>query len=488
MSANGDAARPMASAAAESERGPSPGLNLLRFRPLKALFLWSGFPYVFQAGLLVCFLFLAILGWGRMAPQGVPDKLYAKTNLVNLLIWGVWWPAMVWVAVLKGRVWCAVCPLELVANATERLAQRLGIKPRKLARAIQSGALIFLFYALLQMLVAGIHLHRVPAYTSIFLWSLLLVAGLVGFFFKDRAFCRGFCPVGLLLGTYGRGALLAVRRDSPQACEACHDKPCAQAGNRNRLDGRSCPSLLNPSTLDTNTDCLVCGQCFKACQPQDNMGLYLRPPFSSADARQPLATWPVTLFVMLVSGFVGYELCSEWAAARSVYLWAPSAVIESLGLAPYEGWIKAVWMLFLVPAAVWVVLGATVLLLRGAKSMGEAWQRLALPLVVIISAAHMTKGLAKICSWGGYLPLALAHPTGVDAALAISAGELPKPGHLLPMAVVSALGVVLVGTMIAFALRESRLADAATHRSRIVAILLLGLTVVLLVLGWGFGA
>ena len=35
-------------------------------------------------------------------------------------------------------------------------------------------------YAVIQMLVAGIHLHRVPAYTSMFLWGLLGTAAVVG--------------------------------------------------------------------------------------------------------------------------------------------------------------------------------------------------------------------------------------------------------------------------------------------------------------------
>ena len=114
------------------------------------------------------------------------------------LIWGLWWPAMVWAAVLLGRAWCTVCPLELVANVGERASRSLGIKQLVLGKWLRAGFLIVALYALIQMLVAGVHLHRVPAYTSIFLWSLLASALIVGLVFKDRAFCRGFCPVGLL--------------------------------------------------------------------------------------------------------------------------------------------------------------------------------------------------------------------------------------------------------------------------------------------------
>ncbi len=94
-------------------RSRSQGFDLLEFRAIRGLIRWSGFPYVFQAAMLVVFVALAVIGWGQYPPPGVADKLYAKTNLVTLLVWGLWWPAMIWVAVLLGRAWCMICPLEL---------------------------------------------------------------------------------------------------------------------------------------------------------------------------------------------------------------------------------------------------------------------------------------------------------------------------------------------------------------------------------------
>ena len=475
-----------ADAATSAVTSAAPGFNLLRIRLVRYLLLSPVFPYALQAILLLAFVALAMLGWGRYAPEGVGDKLYAKTNLVNLLIWGLWWPAMVWMAVAFGRGWCAVCPLELVANGTERLGRRLGIRQRRLSRWLTSGVLILVLYAVIQLLVAGIHLHRVPAYTSAFLWTLLAGAALVGLLFKDRAFCRGFCPVGLLLGTYGRGSMLAVRRSSPEDCEACEGKDCWNASNRTRPDARSCPSLLNPAKLQTNTDCLVCGQCIKVCQPQDNMGLYLRQPFHPADARQPLASWPATLFVVFVSGFVAYELCTEWDAAKAVFLWVPTHVGEALGMTAYEGWIKGVWMLFVFPCTTWLLLGITVLLTRGAATMGEAWQRLALPLVVVIAAGHMAKGLAKVSSWGGYLPRALWDPVGQDYASAISTGTTAKPAGILPMFLVSAASLVLILVMGYYGLRESRIADPSSAGTRAPALWIVIAGSAFLVLGWGF--
>jgi hypothetical protein len=69
----------------------------------------AGVPYAFQAVGLPAFLTLMVAGWGQHAPPGVNAKLYAKTNLVTLVVWGIWWPAMIWAAALLGRAWCAVC-------------------------------------------------------------------------------------------------------------------------------------------------------------------------------------------------------------------------------------------------------------------------------------------------------------------------------------------------------------------------------------------
>jgi len=332
---------------------------------------------------------------------------------------------------------------------------------------------------------AGAHLHRTPAYTSFFLWGLLATAALTGLFLRDRAFCRGFCPVGVLLGTYGRGAMLAMRPTSADKCAACPGKDCTRACNRAKPDARSCPSLLNPARLNSNADCLVCGQCVKVCRP-DNMGLCLRRPFHSADAREPLASWPVLLFVMIVSGFVIYELFSEWKAAQAVFLWVPKAVTSGLGAGSYEGWIKGVWTLFAVPLGVWLLLGGLVLILRGADSMAGAWQRLALPLAVVIAFGHMSKGLAKFVSWVGFLPLAAKDPAGIDTALAFAAKTLPQPASVLPMVAVSVIAAALLLTAACFALRELRLAQGEVYRRCRLPVLLLASCFLFLVFGWGF--
>ncbi|MES0372171.1 MAG: 4Fe-4S binding protein [Mariprofundaceae bacterium] len=458
--------------------------DLLQIRPVKALVLWHGFPYVFQALLLVMFIALILMGLGVSAPNGVSDKLYAKTNLVTLLVWGVWWPVMVWLAVLFGRVWCMVCPLELVSNLSERLGRWLGVRQFKVGKWLLSGVVILIFYAAIQMLIAGVHLHRVPDFTAIFLIFLIGTAAISGLFFENRAYCRAFCTVGLLLNVYGRGGMLAVRPESQQVCHDCDEKWCVNAENCHKLDARSCPTLLAPTALNTSKDCLVCTQCIKSCQP-NNMQLQLRTPFQSRDTRQAFVSWPTMLFIMLLSGFVVYELCTEWSAAKGVFLLPVNMVVAAIGMPEWGGWIKGLWTLMLFPLLLWVVLGSITWLMKGAGSLTDAWRELALPMVVVIAAGHMSKGIAKLTSWGGYLPGAMREPSGNETIQTLTADSNLLPASLLGMGSVSVIALTLVVLALFYAIREAKLTHGAAYKAQLPALTIVAGMFAVIISGWG---
>ncbi len=410
---------------------------------------------------LCVYVALAVLGWGHYTPEGVNAKLYAKTNLVNLVIWGLWWPMVVWVTFFLGRVWCMVCPLELLSTHASGLAAKLHLAQRPLGGWLARGSLVILLFALLQMLVPGIQIHRVPHYTSLFLISSVTTAIVVGVFFKDRAFCRGFCPVALLLNVYGRGGILAVR-PAPTGCG---------------VNAQACPSRLNPSQLNTSRDCLLCGDCIKAAATGE-MELVVRPLYSDADARETLPSWPLTLFVVIVSGFVTYELTGVWKAAGSLFLWAPTQVSTS-------GWVQGAWTVLFWPVLLWLLLGGVTLLTGGASNLGEAWRRLALPAAVVVAAGHMAKGLEKFTSWIGFLPHAWAEPTGLQSAIKMNAKLMSQPAAWLTPAALSVCSMLLVALGIWLSLREAHLADPDKGHRRYVSILLLGVFYFLLVMAWG---
>lgn len=460
------------------------GFDLLKYGPIRRLVLWAGFPYIFQALMLLAFTTLAVLAWGYYPPEGVPDRLYARTNLVNLAIWGIFWPAIVWIAVLFGRVWCTVCPLELVSNVMERLGRRSGLKQFNIGAWLRAGGLMVAAYALLLLLVEGVHLHRVPAYGSIFLAALLTLATLTGLFMKNRAFCRMLCPVGPLLGIYGRGSMLGVRPGPASACDACAEKHCVNPQNRARLDARSCPSLLNPEKLNSSEECLVCTQCVKVCAP-GNMRLLLRRPYDARDARSPVAPWAATIFVMVLSGFVTSQVASEWAAAQKVFQ-APAGWLFQVTQMGSASWMGAVWMVLIFPLLLWTALGGLVVLLRGANGLTEAWRRMALPMAIVLAAGHMAKGLAKFVSWATFLPGALRDPDGVATAVAMASKAIPQPGAILSLPVVAVVGVALTAAALYFAVREYRIVDGSPRLARVLPHALLAGGYAFVIFGWGF--
>ena len=461
------------------------GLNLTQVPVLNRLLLWNGFPYVFQFIFLVVFIILVIMGWNLYAPEGVHNRLFAQTNMVNLLVWGIWWPLMVLTAILFGRLWCMICPLEMVSNFSERLSRKLGVRQKKLNRWVRSGAIILAFYALVHLLIAGIELHRIPAYTSIFLIGLLTLTAVTGFLFSDRAFCRGFCPVGLLLNVYGRGSMLAVRPRSSDACSNCTGKDCVMACNRFKPDARSCPSLLNPAALKDNSDCLLCGQCIKSCGP-GNMALYLRRPFHPDDRRESMAPWILTMFIMLISGYVTFRMTGGWTWARVIFLWTPEQFVSLFSLEAYYGWIRGIWMLFVFPVLIWTLMGGLVQVFT-MESMGTIWRRLALPLVIVFAAAHLAEGISKLSDWAGYLPYALRAPDGVDVALMVTDGSMPVPDPLLSQATVSVLALFLLLVASWFSVREFRLANPEYARTYLLPKLAFTGMFLYIAFGWGAG-
>lgn len=467
----------------------SHGFNLLEIKTLRSVVLWSWFPYVFQAIMLLAFIALIIIGWQIYTPDNINDKLFAKTNIVTLVIWGIWWPLMVWLAVTMGRVWCMVCPLELVLTVTERLSRKLGVKQKALPKWIRGGAIIVFIYALIQLLVAGIHLHRIPAYTSFFLIGLLTLSAFVGIFFKDRAFCRGFCPIGMLLNAYGRGGMIAVRAGSGDTCQNCAGKDCVTACIKNKFDGRSCPSLLNPPKLNSNKDCLVCGQCIKSCRPDNRrpvggMQLLLRKPFDKNDAREEKASWALTIFIMLVSGFVTSELSTEWETANNIFVMIPEYISSLTGLHSLSGFIEGIWTIAIFPILMWTIFGLVTMLTNGANSITDAWRRLALPLVIIISAGHLTKAVAKLNTWIGFLPGSLKDNNGENTAKLLDSG-INISSTVMSEPAISIIGALLLIIAFGYSIREEKIIYNKHFYSHFLPKLILFSLFLIIVIGIG---
>lgn len=411
-------------------------------RLLRRLVLWRGFPFVFQALCLVVVISLVLVGWGHGTDVAPDDLLILrKTNLTTLLVWGLWWPTMLALALSLGRVWCTVCPAELVSRLGNVLAQRVGWPRVRLPR--WAGWSTVGGFLGLQLLVFGASVHRIPHGTALVLFLLLgaaLVAGLV--VREPRAFCKALCPASPLLSVYGRFTPVQLDIREADVCARCTTRDCVDAGRRDRLDRRSCPSQVRPYARAAGDGCVTCFQCVQTC-PHGNIGFGLVR--DDATIRRPSALRPFeAVFVMSMAGFVTHEMVGEVGWLEEAFHVAPRTLATSLpGLD--GGWTEALWTLAMFPLIVWSALALVARLFGSGLGFRDRLVAIATGAAPVVAIAHLAKGVAKLAGWAGYLPGALADPTGLDTLHAIASGTATAPPRLVGLGLVAwvALGALL---------------------------------------------
>lgn len=279
----------------------------------------------------------------------------------------------------------------------------------------------------------GIHvlaIHRVPHRMAIYMLVLLGMALGAGLLFEKRAFCTHFCPVGLLLGLYARVAPLEWRVRNKETCAECKDKLCVSAERRDKWYGRACPNGLYPARIETNTDCILCTQCHKAC-PHDNLRLSTRPFLKGLFSEVRLST-PQIGFLIVVSGFVIYEILSEWSPSKDVLMYIPQHVSYLTGVAGQwpEGLVNAVLLFGVLPAILWSIWPAVGKLARIRIPLSDYFARYGAAYIPIMAAAHIDKSLQKMTTRLDYIPGAIEDPAGTKTAAAILDGTLTVPSTM----------------------------------------------------------
>ena len=153
-----------------------------------AIFKSKWIPISLQILTFVVFFLLIMFGWSISTNDQQFLLTLRNTNLANLIIWCFWWPAIILLSVLFGRIWCTVCPMELMAS----LLNRIGLK-LKVPKFLRSGWAITLLYAI--VLVIGVHtlaIHRFPHRMALYMISLFGLTIVISLIFKKRAFCSYF--------------------------------------------------------------------------------------------------------------------------------------------------------------------------------------------------------------------------------------------------------------------------------------------------------
>ena len=237
-------------------------------RIFNKLFLSRFFPIGIRILTFIVFIFLMGIGFSTIGADVEVKKLLYRTNLANLVVWAYWWPGIVIAAIIFGRVWCTVCPIELVTT----LCARVGFK-RKPPRFLSSGWAMTLLYGVVLLIgVETLNIDLYPLRMAIYLTILFVLAIITGLIYEKNTFCRSLCPVGYLLGLYSRLSAFGWKVKDDNICKNCKDHSCIATSNVYKIEGRSCGVGLFPGRLNDNTNCILCGQCRKACN-NNNPGI-----------------------------------------------------------------------------------------------------------------------------------------------------------------------------------------------------------------------
>jgi len=144
------------------------------------------FPITLKYVSLVAYLILIVTGLMAYSTDAVFLKELRNTNLGNLIVWSYWWPAIVIGAIFFGRVWCMVCPVELITT----FFSRIGLK-RKRPAWLMSGWAITVFYIIILFVgIQGFAIHRNPFFMAIYLLTIVGVSIVIGSIYEKNTFRR----------------------------------------------------------------------------------------------------------------------------------------------------------------------------------------------------------------------------------------------------------------------------------------------------------
>jgi ferredoxin len=467
-------------------------MNLLKIKLFQGLFKAKWFPIVPQLFMLTVFILLVAGGLGVTTDDPDFVNRLRNTNLSNLIVWSYWWPIIIIAAVFFGRLWCTVCPMELMTYWASRIGLRL-----QAPHILKSGWVVTIFYTLVWIVgVQTLAVNRIPHQMALYLLMLIILAIDISLIFRKRAFCSYVCPVGHLLGLYALISPFEWRADDASICRSCKTKDCFVKKNHYRLTGRSCTSNLYPASIKDNRDCLLCTQCLKTC-PYKNIRFSIRRPFADFFAAVNLRPAEVG-FIVLVSGFVVYEILSEWSVSYEILMWLPDRCIDALGITgSLANFVSACIMFVVMPILGLLIVAALAKLASGRKAapFGTTIKTFALLLLPTIASAHIIKSILRMSSRIPYWRAALSDPKGIETAQKIMAGTFVldnSAADVLTPAVSFTAAVLLLAALAATVLIFRRSMVVQKLNSGVKVVLFLSVLVYwgifgLTILRWRFG-
>jgi len=451
--------------------------------------LW--FPNSFRILALLVFVALMIIGFSSPTKDPVFVSQLSKTNLTTSFVWRLWWPLIVIMAIFFGRIWCMVCPVELVTSFFARIGLKL-----KRPRWLRSGWVITVFYMLVLTLgITVIEIDRNPAYTSYYLIFIMGVAIISGLVFEKNTFCRYICPIGFLLSIFSRLAGWGWRVKKGSTCDSCKDKSCIDRKYSYQLNYKSCGVELYPPRIEDNSDCLLCGGCLKTCKSYKSENHQERPNpafVKTGLSYESLLSRPLKMaewfFLFLLTGSMFFELnhfqiISDLAAS----LW-PGETSLSSGME--DGFQKEltglIYLYLLLPSILWFLPYLLTRLSGYRLGLSTYVKKVSLIFLPVIAAFFVAVAIMEIVTKFPYYTHILHDVKGVETIKAMLFRQIEMP--LMPAWTEHAFSIDLVlalatGLIVSLRVTAKLISSIGTKRSPMIIYGLPGIYIVILVLG-----
>ncbi|MBI3096945.1 MAG: YHS domain-containing protein [Planctomycetes bacterium] len=321
-----------------------PRFELFRWKWLKALATGRWTQRIVRIGMTGLF--------GLIIATGLFGSRDSAENIAPILTWTIWWAALVLLILYGGHLWCYGCPWDAIAGFLQappflrdrfRRPFTLGWRWPRWGRSVAFAAVCLVAFSWAEL---GFHVSVDPRLTAFFALAILGMAIVCALVFERRAFCRYGCFVGRTIGLYAGTGALELRHRDTQVCFSCRTKDCF----RGNAEGAPCPTWEFPGAMQTNTHCILCGECLRTC-PHDNISLWLRP--WGADAEGPgKPRMDEAILALVILGITAFHGLAMTPAGRAVSEWFAAAA----GLGSLGGYTAALASAMAAPAAVYALL------------------------------------------------------------------------------------------------------------------------------------
>lgn len=265
----------------------SSGHNLLKNRFIGGLLRSRWYPGILQWPTALVFMFIIYLF--------LFGPVRAHSNFGTALTWVLWWPLIPIIFIVMGRFWCAICPFGTLSDFIQKIVGHNRPVPKFLKNYG-----IWIIDAVFILVTWGDHIFGMVEYpwvSGVIMLMIITAVVISASLWERRTWCRYICFLGGLSSNYSQAGTLALR-GTPETCSKCKVAACYK-GNE-KVPG--CPVFEFPKTMDSNSQCNLCGYCVKTC-PNDSPTLKARIPTSELwSVRSP--KFAVAFLAAVIMGIV----------------------------------------------------------------------------------------------------------------------------------------------------------------------------------------